>query len=192
MNFHFCGKACLILFQIIVITTLVPELSWAKSTQVFDITKEPNEKSWQEFFETSEQIRQKLWNSKKKQGFQLKDWSWQWRLAWVRACSISQQLYCGQILADALKDSALVVRSESASLIGRRFAGSANPLALQLLKDAYHDQRNYREGRPMFVQYRILAAIHAIDPGNASLLHSLSKNSQETRHFATKLKRSNF
>ncbi len=190
MGFRILGKVGRHGLQISLMTGLNLTPLLGKSSQVFDISKAPNQRTWKAFFAYPEKTRKDLWHSKQQQGFQLRNWAWQWRLAWIRTCARSQELYCGEIMSAALQDPALVVRAESASLIGQRFAGTGNPQALQLLKEAFYDKRNLRDGKAMFIQYRILSAIYEISPEDTELFEQLSQQSAETESFAKRLHRS--
>jgi hypothetical protein len=140
-----------------------PSRSAARRTvEGFDIAKEPTPSDWRFFIKAKEASREKLWTYNTRRGKQLGDWAWGWRLGWVRVCAQSDRPYCAAVLEAALVDKALVVRAEAATRIGRRFEGTGDAHAAALLESAFADRRNVRGGKPMFVQARILFALHGI------------------------------
>lgn len=139
----------------------------AAISQEFDLHSEPGPPDWRYFIQAPETEREKLWLYQVERGKHLKHWSWGWRLGWVRVCSRSQRAYCGGVLREALFDKALVVRAEAATRMGRQFEGSERQDMIDLLARAYQDVRNRRRGKPMFVQTRLLYAIHQIGGSHA-------------------------
>jgi hypothetical protein len=67
----------------------------------------------------------------------------------------------------ALHDQALVVRAEAATRIGRKFEATQNRAVIDLLAGSYRQPRNTRHGKPLFIQQRILFAIHRIGGSEA-------------------------
>ena len=55
-----------------------------------------------------------------------------------------------------------VVRAEAATRFGRLFERTGDKVVAGLLEKAYRNPRNSRGGRPLFVQQRILYALHVI------------------------------
>ncbi len=138
------------------------------SLEQFRWDQEPKKSDWRYFIKAAEADREKLWSYHVKAGHALGQWSWGWRLGWVRTCSESKADFCGRILRSALFDKALVVRGEAATRFGRRFDGSGNADAVTLLADAYRNEKNTRNGTPLYVQERILFALHEIGGAQAA------------------------
>lgn len=140
--------------------------SWAaiygKDLETFSIQKSPSPGDWQSFLSSSSIDRKELWHYNHQRGTLLKDWAWEWRLAWIKTCIVDSSPYCSDIFTQALFDQAAVVRGEAALLLGKRFSNSKNPLLLSTLKKAYAHQMNYKKGKPSFVQVKILDAIRRI------------------------------
>jgi hypothetical protein len=145
------------------------EAAKASYVEGFDVRRPPAPADWRYFLKSPASTRAKLWAYHSKRGVTLGQWAWGWRLGWVRACGASQDAYCADVLQAALFDKALVVRSEAATHIGRRHEGSSDAAALALLERAYSDPRNMRGGKPIFVQERILFAMHRIGGQQAEL-----------------------
>jgi len=160
----------------------------AASFAPFDIHMEPSPADWRYFIRASDKDRENLWTTHVLQGVKLGDWSWGWRLGWVRACSTSPREFCRDILATALFDRALVVRAEAATRLGRRLEGSGDQPTMDLMARSYRESPNLRHGRPLYVQHRILFAIHRIGgPYAADLGLKLSTSHLETKSFWQKL-----
>ena len=160
----------------------------ASSSAPFDIHGEPSPADWRYFIRANEKDREKLWTTHALQGVKLGDWSWGWRLGWVRACGTSQRDYCRDILVTALFDRALVVRAEAATRLGRRLEGTGDKPTMDLMARSYRESRNFRHGHPLYVQHRILFAIHRIGgPYAADLGPKLAGIHPETKSFWHKL-----
>jgi hypothetical protein len=158
----------------------------AQTLQNFN-TGAPSTQSWQTFFQMSSEQRAALWQSQVRLGKKLGQWAWQWRLGWLRACAQDKADFCADLLSAGLRDNALVVRSEAATILGRTFAGSGNKDALNLLLKAGGDPRNMRGGKPLFVQQRILWAIKQIGGGNAAG-QRLAARHRTTKEYWSKLR----
>ncbi|MFW7379444.1 MAG: hypothetical protein ACOH5I_11595 [Oligoflexus sp.] len=163
------GKKCLFALLTLALTVRIYGKDRTMSHELFPTQKEPTPSEWQQFLGSSEKIRQELWEFHHRKGRQLRDWSWQWRIAWVRVCSASQLEYCSRIITQGLADPAMVVRAEAANRIGDRFYGTKNqfPNAVQVLINAYPHPENNRHGVPMFVKFRILEALQRIGGSSA-------------------------
>jgi hypothetical protein len=154
----------------------------------FDIHGEPSPADWRYFIRSNEKDREKLWVTHSLRGVRLGDWSWGWRLGWVRTCGPSDREYCRDILQTALFDRALVVRAEAATRLGRRLEGSGDQRAVDLMARSYRESRNLRHGRPLFIQHRILFAIHRIGGAYAADIgQQLARDHRETKTFWQKL-----
>lgn len=139
-----------------------PEAKRRTYVEGFDVRRPPAPADWRFFLKAPPATRAQLWAYHSQRGTTLGQWAWGWRLGWVRACGGSNEAYCSDVLRAALFDKALVVRSEAATHIGRRHEATGDTAALELLAKAYVDPRNMRGGRPIFVQERILFAIHRV------------------------------
>jgi len=154
----------------------------------FDVTTEPAQPDWRYFIRAPETEREKLWEYQLHRGKHLRHWSWGWRLGWIRACSRSTRPYCNGVMREALFDRALVVRAEAATRLGRLHEGSQRDDMIDLLVSAYKDTRNRRRGKPMFVQTRILYAIHQIGgPKARSVGDTLASEHELVRRYWQKL-----
>ena len=148
----------------------------------------PTAQSWQYFFKMGERGQRQLWQKKWQQGIGLGDWSWQWRLGWVRACSESISRHCLDILAEATSDKALVVRAEAARAIGTRFRGTENTKAVKILASIYRNPSNLRKKKPLFVQKSVLRALWQIKgPTSQQMGKQLASSSRVTKRYWQKL-----
>jgi hypothetical protein len=154
------------------------------STEPIDIAKEPSQKDWKRFINSSETRRLKFWSYFAKRGKGFRDWNWAWRVGWVRSCTLSRKKYCAQILSYGLFDKAMVVRSEAAQRVGQRYENTKDPLAIKLLTKAYRNKANSRGGKPLFVQKRILYALRQIggDPARTAAA-TLAKDHPESQRY---------
>jgi hypothetical protein len=133
-----------------------------RSLEAFRWDQEPKKADWRYFMKASDGERKKLWEYHEKAGHKLGQWAWGWRLGWVRACGESKEAYCEKLLQAALFDKALVVRAEAATRFGRRYDGTKNAGIVSLLADAFRNKENVRNGAPLFVDERILFALHQV------------------------------
>ena len=147
----------------------------------------PSPEDWTAFLAKTDTARLKDWSLIKSQGLGFEDLSWEWRLGWVRTCSTASSEECGGIMQLGLFDKALVVRAESATRLGQRFAGTGHPPAIRLLRTAYGIQQNSRSKQPMFVQYRILQALNQIGGEGTAIGKQLSLNSSSTMKYWTRI-----
>lgn len=189
MKIRFLGKFCRNHLLTGIVLIILTRPLFAAGETVFDIATTPNPRTWKAFHQSSEDFRSQLWRSYWRQGKRLKDWAWQWRLGWLRRCALSSELYCGDIFEQGLKDPAMVVRAEAATLLGRRFANSHHRQAFDLLRQAYRNPSNRREGEPLFIQYRILAALYSIAPNWQDKISRIAGDSRKTRDYLAKLSR---
>ncbi len=160
-----------------------------KNLETFPIHISPSPEDWRGFLLAQPEDRAQLWHYHSNRDKLLKDWSWEWRLAWIKTCIIDSSLYCSHILKAALTDKAAVVRAEAADLIGKRFMNSKSLPALKILHLAYTYQITKMQGKPLFVQLRILKAIHSIG-GKHSLGvgTKAAKYSKATKSYWSKLR----
>lgn len=138
-----------------------------RSLEAFRWDQEPKKADWRYFVKAAEADRERLWEHHVKAGRKLGAWSWGWRLGWVRTCSESKAAFCRDVMDQALADKALVVRAEAATRLGRRYEGSGEQAVVSALADAYRNDKNSRNGAPLFVQERILFALHQVGGSQA-------------------------
>ena len=159
----------IIIFALCSPPLFIPATAFANGSKAleFNLNSAPARPDWQYFIQAPEAERERLWLYQTARGKHLRDWSWGWRLGWVRVCGKSQRPFCGTVLKEALFDRALVVRAEAATRIGRLYEGSHRSDVVKLLSAAFRDVRNRRHGKPMFVQTRILYALRQIGGSEA-------------------------
>ncbi len=153
----------------------------------------PSTKSWREFLQATPQRQNELWSFHKGEGRSLKDWNWAWRLGWIRVCSKnspSKLEFCEDVFREGLQDKALLVRAETASAVQKVYTGSGNVKHLDGLKATFSMPSNWRNGSPLFVQKRVLSALHSIGGDKANTLgNELSKSHPEFERFWHSLKK---
>lgn len=146
----------------------------------------PEPARWKEFHKLSPTAQAKLWKAYEARGQAFEKMAWEWRLGWIQSCANSEEARCASILQFGLFDRALVVRAQTAALMGDRFAGTGHQAALRLLSTAYAVQQNRKNAEPLYVQYRILHAIKQIGGKEGlSLGAKLAKNSDATARYWT-------
>lgn len=165
---------------------------FAQKTQInaeyFDIRTEPSQSDWRFFMRWTEQERLKLWQKHLGQGKYLKDWHWGWRLGWVRSCANSKSAVCTELLINALLDRALVVRAEAASRLGNLYASTGNSKIIAMLEQAFKNKANVRGGHPLFIQQRILYALHlVVNPDQSYRAERLAALYPETKAYWQRL-----
>lgn len=128
----------------------------------FDISKAPSQEEWRFFFEMNANTREKLWQDMHRKGKNLGHWHWAWRIGWARACAMETSAFCERMLEMALFDRAMVVRAEAASRLGEKYAGTRDEKVQRLLSEALRLPANERNGKPLYVQKRVLFALHQI------------------------------
>lgn len=143
----------------------------------------PSKKDWSAFNAMSPSEKAKEWAHINSYGLTFEQLSWEWRLGWVRACSTAGSKDCSDIMQLGLFDKALVVRAEAATRLGERFAKTGHPPAIRLLKTAYAIQQNSRSKEPLFVQYRILAALRQIGGEGEAAGKQLSLSNPQTSQY---------
>ena len=152
--------------MVAVLSLLLASTSWSVTkddrVQVFDIKSEPAKSDWQTFHKLDAKGRAQLWHYHSTRGKRLRDWAWGWRIGWVRSCAEDRADYCPIILTHAIKDKAMVVRAEAATTLGDMNQSTGDRRIIKLLTTAYQDKRNLRNGKPLFVQGRILYALKKI------------------------------
>jgi len=145
---------------------------------------------WRNFQDSSPTLLMKLWQHHEKSGKDLQNWSWEWRMGWVKVCQTIPDPTCDRILHQALFDKALVVRAEAATKLGLRFEGSKNKNVVQILAKASQNKANYRGGNPLFVMHRILYALKLIDGEEASsAAQKITNKNASLKEYWLKLKK---
>jgi len=139
-------------------------------TKVFDHRQEPSREDWRYFLRLDSPTQDRIWRSFSDRHIQLKDWSWAWRLGWVRACNTNRRDFCDTVLREALTDRALVVRAEAVSAYGRIFENTERADVVHLMAQVAKDKRNLRHQKPLFIQKRIIFALHSIGGRKAEVL----------------------
>jgi hypothetical protein len=183
--FRFC--ATLWLFSIL------PTQAVAKD--FFDPIAAPSSAEWRHFHQMTDKKKLDLWRYQTARGLGLGQWAWQWRIGWVKHCvnRDTNPTICPIILSAALKDKAMVVRAEAATVIGQRFEKRPTKELIEELRHAFHDPRNRRRGEPLFVCGRILEALqkiggqHSIDTAT-----KLAQSKPSTKAYWSKLSRTAF
>lgn len=178
-------------FQISLGKELSKEAKSVENTQAFELKiSEPiNKNDWAFFQQSGQAWRSKLWADFSAQGKALSEWSWSWRIAWVRTCARDPAQWCQELIRSALYDHALVVRAKAAQVWGERFAGSENPHAVEALVKAYHLTSNRRHNKPLFIQERILFAIKIIaGEENLKIAKGLAAQDASTEDYWNKLR----
>lgn len=132
--------------------------------QAFDIKASPTAGDWQRFHILSNKEQQRLWQFHRGKGLLLRDWAWQWRLAWLRACGKPEGITaCTEILTSGLEDPALVVRAEAATQFAAAKRDKVTTQDIALLAKAYERKDNSRGTKNLYVCERILDALASFD-----------------------------
>jgi hypothetical protein len=151
----------------------------------------PTSASWTEFLHKNPKDLESLWgqlNGAKSSQAGLGSIGWQWRLGWIRRCLNVEARFCNVVLSQALNDKAMLVRAEAATVLGQKFEDSKDPKILAQLEGAFKNPRNSRNGKPMFIQQRILFAIRQIGGQAADILgERLAGGSATTQDYWRKL-----
>jgi hypothetical protein len=159
--FSKCDRYCLTFVFIGFFTVHGPAGS-AEHLNPFPIDQAPSEYDWTFFMKSDDKFKAKLWQDHQKAGMGFEEWHWGWRIGWVKACTLASDAFCGPLLAKALNDKALVVRSEAVKALAERYRGSGNKSVIKRLAKVYMNKGNTRNNRPLFIQNHILHAIHEI------------------------------
>lgn len=138
------------------------EVQGAFKDPLFRINEEPGVKDWRYFMQLPEPEKDSLWVHFTKEKKQLKDWSWSWRMAWVKSCRTGSNTRCHPILNQALVDEALVVRTEAVKVVGERFQQSKSKVVAKALYTVFKNKGNYHHGVPLQIQQNILFSLHQV------------------------------
>jgi hypothetical protein len=161
------------------------------SPAVFTPSSAPTASEWQRFNAMTESERSNVWRHFSSRGVGFPQWSWQWRIGWVRSCGVKvpTDIPCPSILSAALKDDAAVVRAESAQAIGARYRNQYDPKVAVELEAAFKDPRNVRQGKPLFVCDRVLMALRQMGDRRAlSKADKLAGTFDHTKDYWRKIK----
>ena len=150
-------------------------LTICSSLLAVDISKHPSRREWRYFLGNSVQSQANIWKTHKQLGVEFSDWSWGWRILWVKSCGLNRAGYCQKILQLGFKDRALVVRAETISQLGRRFKGTGDRQILQKLQQAASQRWNFRNQRPLFIHDNILRAVQEIGGVKSALYRQLKQ-----------------
>ena len=123
----------------------------------------PKRNEWKAFLEFSKVEHQQLWRGLRGKGQKMSTWSWGWRIAWVRAClPHDMEGHCLEIATQGSIDKAAVVRAEVAKYLGRKIEklrSNSIEKHIKILKAIYHHPKNFRNGKPLIVPYKVLEAL---------------------------------
>ena len=133
----------------------------------WDVRAAPSPDKWSWFRHAPPNERALIWGQTNRAGFRFLDWAWQWRIGWVQVCATDPLPACPGILWEGLVDKALLVRSEAATAIGERFAGTANSEAIRHLSVAFALKSNFRHDQPLIAYRTVLFALHRIGGKNS-------------------------
>lgn len=153
----------------------VIHLTICSSLLAIDISQHPSRREWQYFLRNNVQSQAHIWKTHQQLGVKFSDWSWGWRILWVKSCGLNQADYCQKILQLGFNDRALVVRAETISQLGQRFRGTGDRKILQKLRQAAGQRRNFRNRRPMFIHNNILRAVQEVGGVNSLALYKQLK-----------------
>ena len=127
-----------------------------------DIKRNPDQLEWQYFLRNGLELQKNIWEAQQRKGVSFADWSWGWRILWLKSCEQSQMQHCEGIMTAGLNDAALVVRAEAITQLGLRHQNSRNKAVLDKLAQAAREPRNFRNGKPMFIHQNIKLAQHRV------------------------------
>lgn len=131
----------------------------------FDIRSSAQDSDWNYFFSAKPKWRLSLWEYHQKLDNNLADWHWTWRIGWIKACTKKEDLqlkHCKEVIKQGIKDKALVVRAEIVAHLSTIYGGTQNSEIVELLKSLYQDNRNNRNGEPLYIQKQIIYALKDI------------------------------
>jgi hypothetical protein len=124
------------------------------STEFF---RAPSEDSWRGFEHLDNFEKRHIWT--RSQGVKrFSTFAWQWRLAWVRPCSVISDSYCADILRAGLQDPHPNVQAEAITRAGQRYARSNDATILRLLDLAAKGPSSRLAQAPFFMSRRIQIA----------------------------------
>ena len=124
--------------------------------------RNPDQREWQYFLRNGLELQKNIWEERQRQGVTFADWSWSWRILWLKSCGLSNASHCITVMAAGLDDVALVVRAEAITQLGLRYQNSRDNRVLEKLRQAFRDPRNFRNGKPMFIHKNILRALQRV------------------------------
>lgn len=161
-----------------------------RDLRLFKVESHPSSAEWRFFMSASNKWRMRLWKAQVALGKSFHDWSWEWRIGWLKTCVSSQSLnWCEKRLSEGLSDKALVVRAEAVSAIAKRWWGSGNIKMREKLVSAYRNKANMRGGKPLYIQKRILFAILRLGgDGYRETAERLAATNEETKEYWKKLR----
>jgi hypothetical protein len=128
-------------------------------------SEQPSNADWRRFHQMSIEDLTQLWRT---QGYKsapkaprLADWSWQWRLAWLRTCQHTDRAIaaCAHIVTDGLIDKALVVRAEAVDVFAMQKKYNFTESEVKTLKAMYLREDSTRHDQPLFICRNILRVL---------------------------------
>lgn len=120
--------------------------------------RNPDQREWQYFLRNGLELQKNIWETQQRRGVTFANWSWGWRILWLKSCGQSQMPHCKGIMAAGMNDAALVVRAEAITQLGLRHQNSNDKAVLDKLAQAEREPRNFRNGKPMFIHQNIKLA----------------------------------
>lgn len=154
---------------------------------IFDHRKEPSREDWRYFLKLSPQAQDDIWRSFITKGVNLGDWSWAWRIGWIKACTGNSLKFCETVFAEALGDRALVVRAEAITALGRIYEKTQRRDIVKMISIAAADKRNMRNKKPMFVNKRAIFTLQKI--GGQDAFNEAKKIAQADKDLENYFKR---
>ena len=122
-----------------------------------------------------------------KLGVSFEDWHWTWRIGWIKSCKRAEDIqlkHCQKIIERGAKDNALVVRSETVTFLSEVHAGSKDQKIVKILENIFRDERNIRNGKPLYIQKQIVYALKNIGGQRASkAAEELATKYAETKRY---------
>lgn len=161
---------------------------------MFNITQAASQEDWSYFKQSSFAWKQEFWDYHRGLKRDLTSWHWVWRIGWVQSCDTlkyMQDKRCQEIMQSAEKDKALVVRSAAVVNYQKVYRGSETSDVVKRLESMFHDQRNFKNGRPLYIAKQIVYAIKEVG-GEYSLTvaSNLAKSHPQIDNYYQKIGRS--
>ncbi len=145
-------------------------------------------KNWRSLQSLDDASLTQTWTRHNNKGKGLGHFHWTWRLGWLHACAKSNASICPAIYAAGLKDDAMVVRTKTVQIIGKRYEQRSDKTLLTSLEKTFSDKRNFRKGQSLRVQRDVLYALKKLGGTEAhDLSIRLTKKDPELRDYVEKL-----
>ena len=137
-----------------------------------NLKKAPSNEEWRFFLNTSSKWKESVWKKLRQENNKFSQWTWGWKLAWLRSCIKKKLSYCQKIVNWSINDPALVIRSMAVNILGQNYARSNHQEVIDILSREYLKKRNLNNNKPTFIHKRILWALQNIG-GEQSLKEAL-------------------